>query len=333
MIKKIEKLTLLAVSALLLFSCAVEKEESSNDIQKRVLDAYLETYYPDLTPESSGLVYLEKSVGTGKQMERGYAAYLNYTTQTLDGVYASSNDTSVAKQLGTFTKSNYFGPRIYEVGYGTAYIGVEEMLLGLKEGGKATAIIPPWLTTTEYSTSSQGSSVSMFHTYEIVTIIEDIIQFEADTMASYAANNYPGLDSLFDGFYFKLISEPTNDSIPNDSTVNVRYVGKLLDGFVFDTNIADSARKYGIYDPDKAYSSLSVTVEEDSVSMATNTGLVQGFCMGVQNLNYGEWGFVMFKSGYGYGSTGSTDEYGNVNNIGPYQPLIFYMYIEEEEEQ
>jgi FKBP-type peptidyl-prolyl cis-trans isomerase len=110
-----------------------------------------------------------------------------------------------------------------------------------------------------------------------------------------------------------------------NESVKVHYVGRLLDGWVFDTNIADTARKYGIYDKSKDYSPLSVLHSEELKQMIEDNSLVEGFCMAVKEMSYGDKAFTMFYSEYGYGENGSSQ-------IGPYQPLIFWLYIEPEDE-
>ena len=59
--------------------------------------------------------------------------------------------------------------------------------------------------------------------------------------------------------------------------------------------------------------------------MVDESSLVKGFCMALQKMSYGDEAFTMFYSEYGYSASGSGE-------IGPYQPLIFWLYVEPEEE-
>ncbi|MDD4491555.1 MAG: FKBP-type peptidyl-prolyl cis-trans isomerase, partial [Bacteroidales bacterium] len=95
------------------------------------------------------------------------------------------------------------------------------------------------------------------------------------------------------------------------------YVGKLLDGFVFDTNIEDTARKYNIYDATKKYAPLDLTAH-----IETETGdgkVIRGMARSILKMKYGEKAITFFSSDYGYGST--------EQSFGVYQPLFFYIEV------
>jgi FKBP-type peptidyl-prolyl cis-trans isomerases 1 len=237
----------------------------------------------------------------------------------LAGVYKETTNEELSKVLGTYSNSTYYGPKLFEIGYGTTYSGLEELFIGMKEGGKATAIIPPWLTTKYYSNNWTETN-NFICEVEVVDVIKDMVEYQADTMKRYAQTHYPGLDTTSSGFYFKELKDVSKDTLKSGS-VSVYYVGKLLNGFVFDTNIADTAKKYKIYNSSSSYTPLSVTIDEDLKTMTNNNNLVEGFCKAIQKMSYGDEAFTMFSSDYGYAANGN-------GQIGPYQPLIFWLYIE-----
>lgn len=306
----------------LISSCATEKAESERSLHERILDAYVELNYPDAEVKSSGLVMIDYVQGTGDTLDLYEAGYLEYSYQTLDGTYVETTDEQLAKELGWYSNSTHYGPGLFEIGFRTTYKGVEEALTGLRVGGKAKFILPPWLSTT-YN-DSWNMSTSIIYEVELKEVVRNIYTWQEDTMKAYAKNHYPGLDTLASGFYFKTLYDAGGDTLGSGS-VNVYYVGRLLDGWVFDTNIADTAKKYGIYDKTKDYSPLLVSYSEDLSTMAEDNSLVQGFCKAIQNMDYGDKAFTMFNSELGYKGNGSGE-------IGPYQPLIFWMHIEEDKE-
>lgn len=323
MIKKLNKYVLMAVAALALFSCAEEKEDTERAVQERILDAYVDVNYPSAKRLESGLVMIDNQPGTGDTLKMYQAGYFKYSIRSLGGVYSETNQEELARKLGTYSKSNYYGPKLYELGYETTYAGVEEVMHHMREGGKATFILPPWLSYTT-SKNSWNQNVSAIYDIELVEVIDNILTWQKDTMKAYANTHYPGLDTLKSNFYFKKLYDAGADTLKNES-VKVHYVGRLLDGWVFDTNIADTAKKYGIYDKSKDYSPLSVLHSEELKQMIEDNSLVEGFCMAVKEMSYGDKAFTMFYSEYGYGENGSSQ-------IGPYQPLIFWLYIEPEDE-
>ena len=325
MVKNSIKAALLALVAIVLCSCAQEKDETNKSIQQRILNAYLNTEefkkeHPNAQILPSGLVMLGFEQGTGETLDKVEGAYIEYTTTTLSGEHVTTTDENIAKSTGSFSHSNYYGPKLLSIGYKTEYIGLEEVLIGMKKGGKAQFILPPWLSRSE-NDPSWGNQSSVIYTLELTDVITDILTWEEDTMKAYATIHYPGLDTLSSNFYFKkLIELPEADSL-EDGSIAVRYVGRLLDGWVFDTNIADTAKKYGIYDSSKDYEPMEISYNPDEDEMLNANSSVTGFIKALYRMKAGEAAFTMFGSKYGYDYEGS-------DPIGPYQPLIFWLYIE-----
>lgn len=306
--------------ALVLCSCAEDKNESDRSIQERILDAYIKEKFPQAKKLESGLVMIDFQQGSGEELERRDGGYFEYTTQSLSGDYIETTDEELAKQLGSFSNSNYYGPVLYEMGYKTTYKGLEEVMIGMKIGGKAKFILPPWLSVTGSNGDRWEESANLIYEIELKEVINNIDIWEADTMRRYAAIHYPGLDTLSSHFYFKKLHDAKADSLESE-TVQVRYIGRLLDGWVFDTNIADTAKKYGIYDAENDYNALDFKHSNDIETMEQDNSMVTGFCMALKDMSYGDKAFTMFGSKYGYDYTGK-------DPIGPYQPLIFWLYIE-----
>ncbi len=309
--------------ALVLCSCAEDKNESDRSIQERILDAYIKEKFPQAQKLESGLVMIDFQQGSGEELERRDGGYFEYTTQSLSGDYIETTDEELAKQLGSFSNSNYYGPVLYEMGYKTTYKGLEEVMIGMKIGGKAKFILPPWLSVTGSNGDRWEESANLIYEIELKEVINNIDNWEADTMRRYAAIHYPGLDTLSSHFYFKKLHDAKADSLESE-TVQVRYIGRLLDGWVFDTNIADTAKKYGIYDAENDYNALDFKHSNDIETMEQDNSMVRGFCMALKDMSYGDKAFTMFGSKYGYDYTGK-------DPIGPYQPLIFWLYIEPEQ--
>ncbi|MDD7071877.1 MAG: FKBP-type peptidyl-prolyl cis-trans isomerase [Candidatus Egerieousia sp.] len=324
---------LLALAAAVALSCAREEDESEDSIQKRILDAYVLTNCPGAHVSQTGLVILNKEEGTGpKAIQKRWGAYISYSKQGLDGVYAEYNMGEIATMLGQYSKTEYYGPTLYLFGVGNTIQGLEETLIGMREGGRATVIIPPWLSGYEtvningivQSNGQRVNAVNFIYDLKVGKVIDSIVRFEIDTLESYRDRFYPGVDSVAQGFYFKRLKTVEGDTIKSEESVNVWYVGRLLDGFVFDTNIADTAKKYGIYSSSGTYTALSVTYGDTYATMAESNSLVSGFTRALKKMRYGEEGVTFFSSDFGYGYQGS-------GTIGMYQPLCFYLKLEDEE--
>ena len=321
MMKFLNKIVCLVVVAVSLFSCAEEKEESERSIHERILGAYVKEEYPNAQVLPSGLVVIETQEGTGKTLNNREAGYFEYTTRSLSNEVVETTDEQLAREIGTFAHTNYYGPKMFETGYKSTYKGLEEIMVGMKIGGKAKFILPPWLSVTGNNGNRWEEANSLIYEIELKEVISVIDTWEADTMRRYAATHYPGLDTLSSHFYLKKLNNIQHKDTLESATLNVRYIGRLLDGWVFDTNIADTAKKYGIYDPENDYNALEFKWNDDLETMEKDNSMVRGFCMALKEMNYGDIAFTMFGSKYGY-------DYRGKSPIGPYQPLIFWLEVE-----
>ena len=324
MMKFLNKIVCLAIVAVSLFSCAQEKEESERSIHERILGAYVKEEYPNAKVLPSGLVVIETQEGTGKTLNNREAGYFEYTTRSLSNEVVETTDEQLAKEIGTFAHTNYYGPKMFETGYKSTYKGLEEIMIGMKIGGKAKFILPPWLSVIGNNGNRWEEANSLIYEIELKEVISVIDTWEADTMRRYAATHYPGLDTLSSHFYLKKLNNIQHKDTLESATLNVRYIGRLLDGWVFDTNIADTAKKYGIYDPENDYNALEFKWNDDLETMEKDNSMVRGFCMALKEMNYGDVAFTMFGSKYGY-------DYRGKSPIGPYQPLIFWLEVEPKE--
>lgn len=90
-----------------------------------------------------------------------------------------------------------------------------------------------------------------------------------------------------------------------DSTAKIWFIGKFLDGFIFDTNIDTTYNRFynrraldGYYAESKSMSVLSYKPEEDKSSY------ISAFYKAIPKLRRGQWSRILFTSNYGYGATG-----------------------------
>ena len=333
--------------------CAKEASRSNDDVQKKILDAYIEVYCPGAEVTSSGLVILSEEPGTGAQMEWEKAAYTITNVWDLNNSCLESQDKELAKELGMYESKNYYGPRFHTAGYGSEQLGFSEALCRMREGGRIKVILPPWLSYFDYyangQNKSENSGVNLMYDIKMLTVITDLTEYQNDSLRSYA-RRFDIKDPEVEAFYFKKVSGTQEDTIKQGKTAKIRYVGKLLDGYVFDTNIADTARKYDIYDASNSYEALSVTYEATYQEMSTYTyasgqaayessslssgggdsdKLIPGFAKALKHLTYGDHGITFFGSQWGYGSKGTMS---GSSGVPTYSMLFFDIYIEEKDD-
>lgn len=363
MVKSLKYIIMAAFAGLLVFSCAKEENESNASVQKRILKAWLEVNYPNknYTVTKSGLVILDKQDGDGLSPENEQAAYLKYSVKDLGGNYQSTMFKSVAETLGTYSQANYYGPQLSTLGYGDITEGMNEALQMMSKGAKMTIIIPPALSKYDnpenydngygygYSTEkTESASTNLIYEIEMFDVVSNLQRYQLDSLQSFRDIYYPGLDSTANMFYFKKLEGTATDTIEDGKTANVWYVGRLLDGYVFDTNIEDTAKKYGLYTSGGSYEALSVTYEEKYEDMASGVGTINvagsssssssddeggsyvpGFAKALKCMKFGDHAITFFGSGWGYGSTGTIS---NGAGIPSYSMLFFELYVEEPED-
>lgn len=315
------KILLASAAAFLTLACAEERDESSESIQERILQAFIETNYPDAKRSSSGLYIIDSIPGTGRTLTEESYALVDYTITYLDGSYQSYTSDSIARQLGEYAASGYYQPRIVDVSESNT--GVKEILTGMKEGGMIKAVIPATLLNAESDNeivhSDGASRIYEFHLREV---IDDAYTYQIEQLEAFSAEHY-NLDSTEYGFYFNK-TRYALDSIASGDDANVRYIGKYLDGTVFDTNIEDTAKKYDIYSSANEYEALSFEFQETEENTLENNSFVQGFSKALWRMGYGDRAITFFYSSLGYGDSGRGD-------IPGFVPLFFELWIEEKE--
>ena len=90
---------------------------------------YVEENKITVTPSATGVYYIEKTKGKGDNVKNGQTVSVKYTGKFLDGQVFDSSDNSGQ-------------PLTFVVGQHQVIPGMEEGILQMKKGGKATLIIP-----------------------------------------------------------------------------------------------------------------------------------------------------------------------------------------------
>ena len=327
------RLAFLSLAMAALVSCAEEKEPTLREQQEKILDAYITVNCPSAQKLQSGLTIISLNPGSDKKPGTNDGIYIHYNTYDLSGTCQSSTDSVKARMLGTYSPSIYYGPSLFILN-NTSTQGMRELLSKLGKGGSVTAIIPPWLTTSGTTSGSytdskgQQSSVSMIYEIKAGIVIDDVEKYQIDSLESYSKKYFsPKIDSTAYGYYFRNYNHPSGipaaDTITAGTSVGVWYVGRLLDGYVFDTNIADTAKKYRIYDSSNEYTPLSVTIEDTfnkmsnydtgsatndpSISSGGKSTMIIGFARALKSMTYLDKATVFMMSGLGYGSEGNME--------------------------
>jgi len=330
-IMKKQCLILAAFAAAIALSsgCAKSSNDSVNESAKRYFDAWMSINHPDLKATDKGVYILEDEEGKGNSLgEAEDIPYLfvTYTATSLDGTVSSSTDENIQKQLGTYNKANYYGPAVWIRADSYMKAGVEYAIEGMKVGGTRKVIIPGWLMTNNRYSTEEGylnktTGTNAIYKIHISGMTSDIIKWQIDSLERYTARYMDNVDSTIYGFYYQQLKAPKDtNAFGSDSTVYINYIGRLLNGQVFDTNIADTAKFYNIYSSSTTYEPTQINWGEaytDLTMGSDENSIITGFSYCLFKMRSMEKARCVFYSTMGYGYSGSGAK------IPSYAPLRF----------
>lgn len=139
---------------------------------------------------------------------------------------------------------------------------------------------------------------------------------ETDINDALVKRFHPDPDKPYPG-----VKELKGDSVKLDGTAKIWYIGRFLDGFIFDTNI-DEVKRLVFGEVSKAGTVKSYKPEGGSMPTA--------WYYSVPNLKYGQWAVVATTSTNGYGAIGkaggttTTSTGGNTSNLDYLNMMIYY---------
>ncbi|MGR3811399.1 FKBP-type peptidyl-prolyl cis-trans isomerase [Jiulongibacter sp. NS-SX5] len=114
---------------------------------------------------------------------------------------------------------------------------------------------------------------------------------EADIIAKYVEENHKGATKLDNGIYYTTSKNGRGATVVAGDTVEVSYVGKFMDGNIFDQN--------------------------ETMTFPVATGyVIKGWDEALQTMKVGQKSTFVIPSYLGYGDRG-------IGPIGPFTPLVF----------
>jgi len=128
---------------------------------------------------------------------------------------------------------------------------------------------------------------------------EQQLEEDAKAIANYLKENQIAAQTTASGLCY-VIDTPGQGAQPKQGNkVKVNYTGRLLDGKVFDTSLADVAEQYGVHNPRRTYEAFVFQVGLGQV--------IQGWDEGIMCLKQGAKARLFIPSILAYGSRGTGD--------------------------
>ncbi len=144
---------------------------------------------------------------------------------------------------------------------------------------------------------------------ENTRMIDSLKTAEKTTLAAYLADKKPDVKPTASGLLYGVTKATANPKPLAGDTVYVNYVGRTLEGKVFDTSIAEEAQKAGIFSPERPYQPISFAVARGQ--------MIPGWDEGLLLFNSGSKGILIIPSDLAYGAQGGGDV------IKPFSTLVF----------
>ena len=172
-----------------------------------------------VTTTTSGLNFVFQEEGTGELPIINSIMELTFTGMLTDGTIFSQRNSPIEAYI-----TNQID-------------GLKEGLLMMREGSRATFIIPPNIGFgSERIGDVPGNSAIV---YEIeVTKIDNQIQ---NTIDKYIDDNNIEAKATEEGLYYVLSEEGEGEGPNLNSDIEINYIGRFVDGGVFDQSGASSA--------------------------------------------------------------------------------------------
>jgi len=119
---------------------------------------------------------------------------------------------------------------------------------------------------------------------------------DAEIIDKYLAENNIEAEATESGLRYKVHVQGTGRKPTRGEMVQVDYTGQFLSGEVFDTSNAQRAQEAGVFNPGRNYEPFAFALETG--------GVIQGWHIGIAQLNVGTKATLYIPSSLAYGSRG-----------------------------
>ncbi|OAD42930.1 FKBP-type peptidyl-prolyl cis-trans isomerase [Polaribacter atrinae] len=213
----------LFLSIILFTSCLKDDVSCTPQTEDDIIE-YIESKELATTESDSGLHYIIENEGTGKAATENSVVDIKYKAYLLDGTDNGESESSI-------------------LNLETLIPGLSEGIQLLKEGGKATLIIPSELAFGEAGNSSGSipcGTVLIFE-IELIAVHDDYDAQNEAAILKYIDDNNLEATKTESGLYYVVNNEGTGEIPTSNSSVTVAYKGYFLNGTVFDESTVSGA--------------------------------------------------------------------------------------------
>lgn len=309
-------------------SCAKREYTGYEEKEREAFEAWVAKYAPDAMKLGDTGVYYEiigeSEPGAEKIVLDEYKwADINYAVKDLSGNVVYNRYEEMAKRQGEYTPYTHYVPDFMslpkedDISSLPALQGLYYGIADMKIGEKRRLYMPSYLGYGSAGLTNQvgyggqyglsGSVPMIVDELQVLTITEDPEEREKKMVEDFIESwGISKADSIKDHLYMRILNRTSvseADTIQVDSFARVYYVGRFLDGFVFDTNIDTVWRNtFGILrkgDPTDAVK-LTRKLDKDGEITISTTMPAKTFSFLLPELRYGDSIQVVLSSRYAY---------------------------------
>lgn len=288
------KLSIIVFMSSIMFLMGCKDDELSSSEQLAVDIKKIEAYIAKndiqgVQETASGLHYVITSPGSGNNAIVGSTVVVHYTGKLLN---ERQFDSSIDRKT----------PFSFTVGEGQVISGWDEGLQLFNEGAKGVVFIPSSLGYGNTGASIIGANEVLIFDIELLDFVllapeqlaEDIVEIEQ----YISDNNINNVQKTTSGLHYTITTPGIGNNAVLGDSVTINYIGKLLNGKVFDTTL------------------------KDPFKFKLETGkYISGWVEGVQLYNLNSKGIIIMPSTLAYGKIG-------VNGlINPNEIIVFEVEI------
>lgn len=237
MFKKLSGFTLALIGLTVFFTACKKDYETVATLDERNIEAYIAKNNIKAENDPSGYYYQILNEGDGEAVVNSDSVYYSFNFQTVDGrSFAKNSDYMIGLSLLGYTDRFTLGGR--EIGL----TAVRETMSKLRRGGNARVILP-----SSMAFGKNGNTTLNIGSNEIIIVdlkmYKEKHQHDIDDLEInlFVADNK--LTVVKDPSRVQyIITQPGTGTVPitKESTIEVKYVGHLLNGTEFDKSADDA---------------------------------------------------------------------------------------------
>jgi FKBP-type peptidyl-prolyl cis-trans isomerase len=153
------------------FEIKMEEDQIRGEVEDAErLAAYISEQGITVKPNADGVYMIVKTRGTGAPATKGKTILMNYTGRLLDGTIFDTSLENVAKEHDLWNPQRQYIPLEFPVGLGQVIPGMDNALVDMRVGTKATLIIPSNMAYGARATASIPAFSTLIFDIEIVGV-------------------------------------------------------------------------------------------------------------------------------------------------------------------